>query len=315
MSALGAALALFWSIQPTAGSAAYAADPAVPAAPAGSTSYSTVPSEFSLTISPTRLEIAPAHIGGEHEFLVVNRGKAAASVVVQKRNFTGRPDGSLQFQQDAPYAASNWVTVTPNSFELAPGRAQIVTADIALPAAPEPGDHSLALVFLVPAGRTQSNVKINRGIATPIYITVPGRIDRSATITALHAPGFAFGGAIKISAQVHNTGNVHRDFRGPTALGVHGAGDTAFPDFTVMRGGTRVVTTTWHPPLFCICHLTTSVTNPDGSVHSKTVRVIVLPVREAAIALGVLFALVVAAVARRRHRSHHPRRAAVAAPH
>jgi hypothetical protein len=278
------------------------------------TSYAPVDSPFSLTISPTRLVVTPAGVARTQQILVVNRGKSSVPVTVQKRNFTGNRDGSLQFQATAPYSASGWVTVSPTQFTLAPGTSRTVDATITMPQAPEPGDHQVALVFLVPAGRASANIKINRGVATPIYIAVPGPTDNSATVTALAGPGFSSGGPIHMTATVRNTGTVHRDFRGKNALEAYGAGAATFPDFTVMRGATRDIATTWKPPFMCICHPKVTVVNADGTTSTKAITVFVFPVVKAAILLGVLLLLILLiVVSRRRYRANVARAGAALA--
>lgn len=233
---------------------------------------------FSLGISPTRLELGPGELTKTQRIAVSNGADSPMHVVVQKQNFGGSPDGSLRFDESAPYSATRWVTVTPEDFTLGPGARRSVKVRVAVPADPEPGDHQVALVFLVPAGATSGNIKINRGIATPVYITVPGATTDTTTLTGLDADGFSTGGPMDITATVHNTGNVHRNFRGADALQVSGAGDAElFADFTVMRESTRDISTTWDPPLLCICHPTVSITDEDGTVHSESVRVIVFP--------------------------------------
>jgi hypothetical protein len=188
---------------------------------------------------------------------------------------------------------------------VAPGTAQTVTATITVPAGPEPGDHQVALVFLVPAGKGAGNIKINRGIGTPVYITVPGPIDDSASLSNLSAKGFATRGPVRLTATMNNTGNVHRDFRGATPLKVSGAGTAApFPDFTVMRGSMRDISTTWNPPLICVCNPTVSFVNAAGTVQSSSVRVIVFPLPLFGLIVGALLALgIVIRVTRRRYRA------------
>ncbi len=292
---------------PTSAPAGPGAAPATsPTATSGppSASYSLVPEQFSLLISPTRLIIGQNDLNKVQKFQVVNRGQLPAPVTVQKRNFLGSADGSLNYQDSAPYAASTWVTVTPMSFIVAPGATQVVTATIKTPAKPDFGDHQVAVVFLVPAGKTSANIKINRGIATPMYITVPGPTSNTASITDLSAPGFAQGGPVTLTAKVHNTGTVHRDFRGATFLSVSGPGTAVpFPDFTVPRGATRDISTTWTPPLICICHPKVQFVNADGASQSVSVRVIIFPVRLLLIVLVVLLLLVLAVrISRRRYR-------------
>jgi hypothetical protein len=313
------ALMFGWSAPPASGSGAGTSDPPAPTGdtPTNSTSYRPALTEFSLTVSPTRLVVGPADIRSTPEVLVVNRGQVPVEVNVQQRDFTGGTDGSLVFQKHAPYSASSWVSVSPTKFRVAPGAAQHVSASITVPSGPEPGDHQVALVFLVPAGHTSANIKINRGVATPMYITVPGPTDDSASITDLTGAGFVLGGGtVDLTAKVHNNGTVHRDFRAETRLTVDASGTpSAFPDFTVIRSSTRDIATTWDPPLLCVCHPTVSFRNADGTVQTATVRVIVFPLYLLGILVGALLVLFVGLrVWRRRYRLNVARAAALLRP-
>ncbi|GLZ39297.1 hypothetical protein Acsp05_29210 [Actinokineospora sp. NBRC 105648] len=249
--------------------------------------------------------VGPQESTGTHEVLVVNRGQARATVTVQERDFVGGADGSLVFQERAPYSASEWVAVSPTTFDLGPGTSQVVRAAVAVPPAPEPGDHQVALVFLVEAGVTEANVRVNRGVATPIYITVSGPAHDFSTITDLAAPGFVLDGPVRLSAKVHDEGTVHRDFRGPTALRVSASGESAtFPDFTVLRGGTRDISTDWEPPLFCVCYPSVTVTNANGVTRTVQAQVVVVPLHLIGVVLGALLVLWLAyRLARRRYRA------------
>jgi hypothetical protein len=237
------------------------------------------------------LTVGPTDATGTHTILVVNRGEATIHVNVLKQSFTGARDGSMSFSSRAPYSAANWVHVAPASFELAPGRSQNVVVSIVVPPNPDLGDHQLAIVFLVPAGTSTSNIRINRGVATPVYITVPGITNDTAQVSNLAAPAFSAGGPVRVTAQIHDSGTVHRDFRGTTALAIRGTASTTFPDFTVVRGSTREISSLWNPPVFCVCQLSVAITNANGVSTSKTVQVIVFPVLAASIILGVLIAL------------------------
>ena len=252
------------------------------------------PSAFSLTISPTRLVVNPGQLAADQTFIVANRGSTPLTVTVSKTGFTSGPDGSPDYQQNAPYSAATWVTVTPTQFTVPATTSRRITVSITVPSKPEPGDHQVALIFLVPAGRDSANIAINRGIGTPVYITVPGPVDRSAVVSSLKAPGFVTGGAVKVDAVVKDTGTVHRDFRAPDSLAVHvDSRAVAFPDFTVLRGSQRNISTTWHAPLICVCHAKVSITGNDGVVSSREVRIIVFPVP---LALGVLGGLILLAL-------------------
>jgi hypothetical protein len=281
---------------------AQAAGTPSPPPPSNSTTHKSNPDEFSLTVSPTRLIVGPDDIATTATTQVINTGQAAMQVTVHKRNFTARTDGSLTYQDDAPYGAARWLTVSPESFLLAPGATQVVSVDIVVPASPEPGDHQVAVVFLVPAGETTANIKVNRGIATPVFITVPGPTDDSVSISDLTAPGFALRGPVDVSATLRSTGTVHHDFRADAPLTMTSAGSaTTFPDFTVMRGAVRDVSTKCDPPLMCICHPTVTYTNADGQAETATATVVVFPLD----LLGALIAgaiLIVFALRWRRRR-------------
>jgi hypothetical protein len=295
-------LLLGWAVPLTVGAETRVS---APTPPSNSTKYVPIHSPFALTISPTRLVLSPADIGRVAKLLVINRGEQAQTVTVEKENFVGGSDGSLRVVANAPYSASSWVTVTPTSFRIAPGTAQVVLASVTVAAHSEPGDHQVAIVFLVPAAKGPGNIKINRGIATPMYVAVGGRTSDTTLLSGFSAPGFAMGGPVTITATVRDVGTVHRDFRGRTdlALGASGSG-TAFPDFTVLRGSIRDISTTWNPPLMCSCHISVSFTNADGSVQTSTVHVVVFPLYQLGIVLGVLLMVALGAIWRRHSRAN-----------
>ncbi|RFA10367.1 hypothetical protein B7R54_14990 [Subtercola boreus] len=296
-------LALVGTASPAlADTATPAATPTPTPSPTQTTTYNTLPTPFSLTVSPTRLALGPADAGTDHAINVVNRGEDALHIDVQKQSFVGAADGSLAFQADAPYSAIDWVSVSPASFDVQPGAAQSVSVSVDVPANADLGDHQVALVFLVPAGTDGSNIKINRGVGTPVYITVPGPVDDTVTVSDLAAPGFSAGGPVDVTASVQNAGTVHRDFRGDSALALAGA-STDFTDFTVARGSARTISATWTPPLMCICNISTAITNADGVSTSESVQVIVFPVVPAAELVGGLLLVVLLLVfARHQYR-------------
>jgi len=251
-------LMLGWFSVVATGPAAYAAGPsATPtttasstrsptASPTGTPTYKLKSTEFALMISLTRIVLGPADVGKTQEIQVVNRGQSPLTVTAQKRNFSAGLNGSLNYQDTAPYSASTWVTIAPTSFVIPSGGTQVVTASVAVPPAPDVGDHQVAIIFLVPAAQTTANVKINRGISIPMFVTVPGPTTDTTTLSGLAAPAFATGGPVHVTATVHNTGTVHRDFRAADPLTMTAAGSSsAFPDFTVMRGADRDIETAW----------------------------------------------------------------------
>jgi hypothetical protein len=316
-------LALAGTLSPTVASAAptpaptssglVSTGPATPASsPSSSVSYQRDPGAFSLTVSPARLAIGQRDIGSTQQITLINRGQASLDITVQKRNFTVGADGAIKYQDDAPYAASSWVSVSPKQVVLKPGKAQVFTATVKAPKAHEPGDHQMALVFMVPAGKSAGNIRVNRGVGLPVYITAPGAVVDSVSLSGLAAPGFASGGSVPITATVTNQGTVHHDFRQPSPLTVTGAGTAEpFPDFTVPRNSVRDIATTWDPPFLCVCHPTVTMTSADGGVQSQTVRVIVFPWQWFAAGVGaVLLVLLLVRTSRRRFHANVAKAAA-----
>jgi hypothetical protein len=265
---------------------------------------------FSLLVSPTRLVIPAGTRAATQRFLVRNEGRSPFTVTVDKADFTTSENGALNFRRNAPYAAAAWAQVTPTRFRMAAGTSKQVTFHISPPADAEPGDHQFALIFKVPAGRSGANIKINRGIATPVFIAVPGPVDSSAEVMSLRAPGFAMRGPVFLTTKIRDLGTVHRDFRGKGRLratvrgSVFGGGMVGFPDFTVLRDASREVTARWNPPLMCVCHVTVALPGPTGTAGPATVRIVVVPVHLLASSAGVLLTLVFLGwYARRRYRA------------
>jgi hypothetical protein len=263
--------------------------------------------EFALSVSPTRLVVDPSQIDDDQHFEVSNYGNRPVGVVVSKRAFIAGQDGTMAMTADAPYSATNWVTVVPERFDLAPGATAPVTVRIAVPAEPEPGDHQVALVFLVPATDKAKNIQLNRGIGTPIFITVPGVIDDTTKIAGLDAPRFALrGGPVTFTATIRDTGTVHRDFRAGDRLTIAVDGQKVdLPEFTVLRGSDRVVTSTWaDPPMWCSCRAVLSMSHADGSVQHSTVKILVMPLHLIFYLLVAIVVLLVAGwITRRRYRA------------
>jgi hypothetical protein len=264
----------------------------------GAEAYASAPSHaatrFSMTISPTRLDIGQGQAGSIQRIEVINGGRSPFKVTINKLPFTGSVNGTMDFASDPSYSAASWVTLSASQFTVAPGATEVITARVSIPQHTEPGDHQLALEFLVPAGVTKGNIKINRGIAIPVYITVPGPVSDTTALTQLSAPSLSLGGPVTITAKVREGGTGHRDFRGPDSLTLKGSSSgVVFPDFTVPRDSSRIISTTWKPPFFCLCSVTVSIPGAHGKSGTATVQMIVIPLIPIAIALGCLLLLAI----------------------
>jgi len=269
--------------------------------PAGPATAEPTP-DFSLLVTPTRVIVPVGDRLHESTVEVRNQGRHPTEVVVMKKDVEVDPSGTLRLVDHAPYSAMEWVTVTPHQFLLQPGQRKQVTVKVDLPADPEPGDHHVGLVFVSPSGESDGNIRINRGIGIPVYVEVPGIVDRSVQLLGFTAPRFAVRGPVTFSAALRHTGTAHRDFRGDRRLAVEVAGrQLDVPDFTVMRGATRELTVQWDdPPWFCLCKATLTVPDLNGRMQRQSVEVVIVPLHLIGAALALLTSAAIVYVGWRR---------------
>jgi len=204
--------------------------------------------------------------------------------------FTQAPDGRVTFSPPGPLSAASWVNVQPVSFDLTPGHTVPVKVTVSVPASHEPGERYVGVIFRVPAEQAEGNVAVSGAIGIQLLMNVPGEVIRSIGVGPLTAPRFSDGGPVQLRLNLHNLGNVHRDYVKPDTLTATIVGKTnvSFGDFTILGDSSRVVEAAWlDPPLFCLCMA--RVTADDGRGHPVTVeaRFIVFPFRLVA---GVLIA-------------------------
>ncbi len=245
-------------------------------------STNTVPpdqSDFSLSVSPSRMVVPAAEIGRPRQFTVSNRGRSAIDVSMRTASFAVDPTGELTFRSDAAHTAIDWVTLDPKRFRLAPGATELVDLRIAVPPNAEPGEHQVAVIFSAPPPADAPGMTIRRSVGAPVYVTVPGDAIESVQVAEVDAPGFALSGPLALTATVRNVGTLHRDFVAADRLRARVAGeDVTFPDFTLLRDGSRQVSARWEdPPLVCVCRVTVAVSNPDGRSGSAQATVVIVP--------------------------------------
>ncbi|MEU7610315.1 hypothetical protein [Micromonospora sp. NPDC049204] len=261
-------------------------------------------SDFSLTVSPSRM-VVPAHeIGQPRQFTVTNRGQSAIDVSMRTASFAVDPAGVLTFRSDVAHTAIDWVTVNPKRLRLAPGATEPVDLRIALPANAEPGEHQVAVIFSAPPPANAAGTSIRRSVGAPIYVTVPGDAIESVQVSDVDAPGFALRGPLALTATVRNVGTLRRNFVAADRLRARVAGeDVTFPDFTLLRDGSRQVSARWDdPPFICVCRVTVAVPNPDGRAGSAQATVVILPLHLIGPTVGGLVILLLLGWMLRRRR-------------
>ena len=247
----------------------------------------------SMLVTPPRLTIAASQIVKPQWLEIENRGSVPLNVDAELEGLAQNGNGSSLLEADAPFSATTWVTLTPDHFQVDPGTRRYIRVLVRVPPSPEPGDHNLAIIFLLPARPGRGNIHIAQGVGVPVLITVPGQVIDHVSLAKLAATGFSAGGPINVTATVRESGDVHHSFISKNSrLAARSGGTTVlFPSFTVLRDSTVTVTTKWKdPPVICLCHITSSVTS-DGQRTTVTATVVIFPVFQVVIGVGVIAAL------------------------
>ena len=257
-----------------------------------------------MAVSPSRLTIAASQTSKIQRLEIENRGSVPLALHTRMESMTQRANGSTLLAQNAPYSATNWVTVLPDHVRIGQGTRRYVRIRIRVPPNAEPGDHSVAIVFMTPSIPGKSNIHVAAGIGVPALITVPGPVIDDVSLTRLKAPGFSAGGPIPLAATVRESGDVHHSFvgAGNRLVAMAAGARVVFPDNVVLRDSTITMATKWtQPPLICVCHVSAAVVT-DGRRSVAAATVVIFPVVQALIGRGVLVALVLAFLLFRRHQ-------------
>jgi len=98
----------------------------------------------------------------------------------------------------------NWITLDPATVTIAAGKTQTVEYHLAVPEHAAPGGHYFTIF-----ASTSLDAEREERVATVLYVTVAGELVRSSTVSHESIPTFVFGGDIRFSFDVKNTGNTH----------------------------------------------------------------------------------------------------------
>ncbi|WP_456846261.1 WxL protein peptidoglycan domain-containing protein [Cellulomonas sp. P5_C6] len=149
-------------------------------------------------------------------YLVRNTGTTDQSVEVVATDAYNTEDGAfaLLATDEPPKDAGGWVTLDGGqkslTIALAAGAQQVVPFTIAVPADARPGDHPAGLV--VSASAIEGQVKVERRVATRLYVRVAGELQPALTISSISASQPAgtnpLTGPATVTVTVTNTGNV-----------------------------------------------------------------------------------------------------------
>lgn len=164
----------------------------------------------------TRLsyQIAPGQTVADH-YVVRNTGSTPQDVRVFATDAYNTADGAFALLDTDAKATGpgSWVTFDGQpqvEVKLAPTEQKILTFTLVVPADAIPGDHAGGIV--VSAAGVDGQVKVDRRVATRMYVRVPGALQPNLTLGSMTAHQSMdlnpLTGGTDITVVLHNTGNV-----------------------------------------------------------------------------------------------------------
>ena len=150
------------------------------------------------------------------EYFVQNSGTTPQAISVYATDAFNSEDGNYALLDtgEVPVDVGTWVTFDGGAqrvdLTLAPGETRILPFSVNVPADATPGDHAGGIV--VSALTDSGQVKLDRRIATRLYVRVKGELQALMTIGSIQAnydPSWnPFGGTVNMVFTLTNNGNV-----------------------------------------------------------------------------------------------------------
>ncbi|MBL7078301.1 hypothetical protein ISS42_01420 [Candidatus Shapirobacteria bacterium] len=170
-----------------------------------------------MTAIPPRLEleVAPGQVIID-QLKIRNEGDTQLGLQLEVQDFVvNDKEGTplpIEEQIADRWAASLWITVSPQKFLLNPGETKVLDFVAVVPEDAAPGGH-YAIVFYSPVpgnleqDGTQTGVSPNVG--SLIYFTVAGDINEDARVSLMDVPKFQEYGPVEIKTEIQNLSDIH----------------------------------------------------------------------------------------------------------
>lgn len=189
--------------------AAHAEDTAgIAGAPSDAGKVDQTRSRFSYQVEPGQVI--------QDEYLVSNSGSTSADVTVYATDAYNLANGDFGLLDSnlEPQDVGTWVTLDGGakrvSLTLAPGESKVIPFTVSVPADASPGDHAGGMI--ISSLTDSAQVKLDRRIATRLYLRVKGDVTALMTVSSIAAdyvPSFnPFAGTVNITFTLTNNGNV-----------------------------------------------------------------------------------------------------------
>ncbi|MBI1839074.1 MAG: hypothetical protein HYR95_02170 [Candidatus Colwellbacteria bacterium] len=118
-------------------------------------------------------------------------------------------------EESGTYSLANWVSLSPQTFSLAPHSSQTVEFTVKIPAGGEPGGHYASVLATVSGEAPGGGVGINQKVGALLLLSVAGEISENLGLVDFNPDsGFTEYGPEKLIARFKNEGTVHLKPRG-----------------------------------------------------------------------------------------------------
>jgi len=258
----------------------------------------------SLEVSPPSQEITGDPGSTIHVTSKVRNGSnSTLPVSVSINDFTASGDqGQVALTTGGPWSVVSWTTVSPQTFSLAPGEEQSVTATIKIPKNAA-GGHYGSFVFAVKPANQSNGASVGQQIASLFLLKVSGPVTESLALTNISAPAFSESGPIPFSMNFTNNGNVYVKTYGlinVTDMFGNKVADIIIPGTNVFPQANRMIQASLDKH-FLIGRYTATAIMDYGTIKNQsnyaTTTFIVFPIR---IAGGVILLLIILFLLRKR---------------
>jgi hypothetical protein len=219
-----------------------------------------------------------------------NRTEQPLPVTARIQDFVASGDeGQVALTDQGPWSVSNWTTISPTSFTLAPNETKEVTATVKVPANGAAGGRYGSFVFLASGKAEPGKAVLSQEVASLFLIDIEGPKEEKIDILSFTVPGFMEFGPVPFTLTYKNSGNVHlktygviaiTDMFGRKVTDLIQTGTNIFP------GADRKVSVNWEDKMLFGKYTALAIINTGGTKNdtvTATATFTVIPVRIIAI--------------------------------
>lgn len=238
---------------------------------------------------------------------VRNKSNEKLPVNVRVEDFTAQgEEGQVALVEGGLNSLTKWTSVSPTSFELAPGEEREVTGQIVIPASKVAGGYYGSFVYSVIGEKKPNTATVGQEIASLFLLRISGPVSEKIYLDRLEAPVFSEFGPIPLTAKFTNSGNVHTKVYGLvniTDMFGKKITDLVINGTNIFPGASRIIKTSLNER-FLFGKYTATAIIYYGSTNETLTSVAnftVIPVR--IIALLLVIAILLYLMRRRLHKA------------